>query len=377
MHNSRSTGLGTVSPSPVASGPHLLYSPTIMDPVSRVEPEYGIVLDGNIDDIGRSFQRFRQIPVDWDLMDGAQPVVPRKEFTLAKEVTTEGPGTFLGQARRKITLKPTDQRGWWFNRSDRSDYLPVGVSVLNVWTTGGVVSNIVLRSGPPSNYIRMVEHIIALRLGMEIDNVIIEMESGDPPLFDRGSMDLLDALESAGKDETDHTAEYVTVKETVTVGGPGGSFLTLVPADPACPMLSMDCAVDFKTAIGQQRIRFPVTPDHFRYGAAARTNSSASKKLYCQTVGRCFADVRNLGYTEKNVLIAGKRNYVNEPFLIHNGKSLEAVWHRASLDLLAALALIDRGRFVGHAISYKAGHTLDVNMVRLLYQLDLLKTVSV
>ncbi len=340
-------------------------------------PPYGIVLAGNMDEIRASFERFQAMPVDWNLMDEAAPVRPRNQFTIEHPVSAEGPGTFLGEAQRRITLKPTDQEGWWFNRADRAEYLPVGVAVNNVWTTGGVVSNIVLRSGPPSNYIRMVEHIIALRLGMEIDNVLIEMDSGDPPLFERGSLDLVEALEQAGNVEMQKPAHYVTVKETVTVGGPGGSFLTLCPADTKAPMLTMDCAVDFPTAIGRQRIQFPLNFKNFRHGAAARTNTSAMKKVYCQTVGKLFADVRNLGYTEKNVLIAGRRKYVNEPQLIHEGKSLEAVWHRAALDLLAALALIDRGRFLGHVISYKAGHTLDVNMVRMLYQLDLLKPVEV
>lgn len=337
--------------------------------------DHGIVIGGDMDQVYRAYERFNRIPVDWDLMSEAKPVQPRFQTTIEHEETTEGPGTFLGKEQRRITLKPCDQDGWWFNRSDYSDYLPVGVSVLNVWTTGGIVSNIVLRSGPPGNYIRMVEHIIALRLGLDIDNLIIEMDSGDPPLFDRGAMDLVRALDAAGTCTTNRPVEFVTVKETVTIGGPGGSFLTLHPANPDCPLLSMDCAVDFKTAIGQQRIRFPLTPKNFRYGAAARTNSSASKKLYCQTIGKCFADVRNLGYTENNVLIAGRKRYVNEPYLLHEDKSLEAVWHRSTLDLLAALALIDRGRFLGHAVSYKAGHTLDVNMIRLLYQLDLIKPV--
>lgn len=344
------------------------------DPVAT-EADFGIVIGGDIDSVQRSCERFNRIPVDWDLMSEAVPVEPRFQNTIDREVSTEGPGTFLGREQRRVTLKPCEQEGWWFNRSDHTDYLPVGVSVMNVWTTGGIVSNIVLRSGPPSNYIRMVEHIIALRLGMDIDNVMIEMASGDPPLFDRGAMDLVQALESAGRRPTDRAVDFVTVKESVTIGGPGGSFLTLHPANPCKPMLTMDCAVDFKTAIGQQRIRFPMNAKNFYYGAAARTNTSASKKLYCQTFGKFFADVRNLGYSEKNVLIAGRRRYLNEPYLLHEGKSLEAVWHRAALDLLAALALIDRGRFLGHAVSYKAGHTLDVNMVRLLYQLDLLETV--
>jgi hypothetical protein len=61
--------------------------------------------------------------------------------------------------------------------------------------------------------------------------------------------------------------------------------------------------------------------------------------------------------------------------MMHNGKSLEAAWHRATLDLLAGPALIDRGRFVGRIISYKAGHTLDVQMIRELYRHDLLEEV--
>jgi len=88
-----------------------------------------------------------------------------------------------------------------------------------------------------------------------------------------------------------------------------------------------------------------------------------------------FADTRNIGYTPKNILIAGKRRYYNEPKLMHGEKSLEAVWHRATLDLLAALALADRGRIVGKVISYRAGHSLDVQMVRELYQRDLLVEV--
>jgi UDP-3-O-acyl-N-acetylglucosamine deacetylase len=102
-----------------------------------------------------------------------------------------GPGTFLGKATRTLTFSPTDLEGWWFSREDVADSLPVRVSIRNVWTTGDVVSNIVLRSGPPQNYIRMVEHIVALKVGLPVDNVMISMESGDPPLFQRGSLDLV------------------------------------------------------------------------------------------------------------------------------------------------------------------------------------------
>lgn len=335
----------------------------------------GELLSGDLDTVRRSVSKLNGIPVDWDLMETSVPLPRRNQTTIREPVSVVGPGTFLRKNQCRITFKPTDQEGWWFDRTDQANSLPVGVAIHNVWNTGDVVSNIVLRSGSPHNYIRLVEHIIALRLGTSIDNLLIEMDSGDPPLFERGSMDLVEALEKAGSVETNIPVSYVTVKEPVTVGGPRGSFLTIRPADPDRPTLTLDCAVCFKTAIGRQRIQFPVQYEHFRYGAEARTNTSSAKMLFCRTLGKLFADIRNLGYTDKNVLIAGRWWYYNKPKLIHNGKSLEAVWHRATLDLLAALALIDRGRLAGHVTSYKAGHRLDVEMVRQLYQRDLLVAI--
>ena len=47
------------------------------------------------------------------------------------------------------------------------------------------------------------------------------------------------------------------------------------------------------------------------------------------------------------ILVAGPRHYFNPPRLIHNGKSLEAVWHRAALDLLAASKLSPRSLIAG------------------------------
>jgi UDP-3-O-acyl-N-acetylglucosamine deacetylase len=164
---------------------------------------------------------------------------------------------------------------------------------------------------------------------------------------------------------------YFTVKEKVTVGTTG-NFLTFVPAAPGDLSLTVDCAIDFQTAIGKQRIKFRLGRERFKYGAAARTNTSFIKMLYCRTIGKIFADIRHLGYTMDNILVASRWGYINEAKLLHDGKSLEAVWHRATLDLLAAIALIEDGRFCGHVVSYRAGHALDCHMIRLLYKNKLL-----
>jgi len=331
----------------------------------------GLVLGGDEETLRHSYEKWGLQGVDQEVPDSGAAAEAR-ETTLAQAFTVTGPGTFFGKATRTLRFEPYARKGWWFDRIDLASSLPIRVSVANVWTTA---RNIVLRSGSQHNYMRMVEHIIALRLGLALDSVMIRMDSGDPPLFDRSSMDLVENVDRAGIASLSESALTVAVKEPVTMGGPNGSFLTILPPEDDTRKLHIDCAVDFRSAIGKQRIRFTVNRDTFRHGAFARTNTTLGMTLFSKTIGNLFADVRNLGYNTRNILVAGRLRYLNKPRLIYNGKSLEAAWHRATLDLLAALALIDRGRLAGRVISYKAGHALDVEIIRALYRRNLLEEI--
>lgn len=327
----------------------------------------GKILAGDPSSIARASEALLLQPVDDRRIsdDASSPYGTRKR-TILSEVEVTGPGTFAGKLSRTLRFKPSKRDGWWIKRTDEPEQLPIEVASQNVWTAA---RNIVLRSGSPHNYLRMVEHIIALKNGLGIDNLLIETDSGDPPLFDRSSLDLVEALEGAGIVDAEPCceADFVTVSEPVTVGGDRGDFVTLLPAPPSWRKLRMDVAIDWPSVIGRQRIIFDVTRDNFVFGAAARTNATYRQMLLVKTVGKLFADMRNLGYTKRNILIHGKNRYINKPVedFDLNGKNHEAVWHRAVLDLLAAIALV-RGRFVGTAVSYRAGHRLDARFMTLL-----------
>ena len=124
--------------------------------------------------------------------------------------------------------------------------------------------------------------------------------------------------------------------------------------------------------IGCQRVLFDATPETFRYAAYARTNATRKQYILAKTVGKLFASTRNLGYNDKNILIHGRRRFYTSPRYPLGEKYLEPVWHRATLDLMAALSLTGADRFVGTVVSYRAGHTLDCDAVRALYRNDLL-----
>ena len=180
-------------------------------------------------------------------------------------------------------------------------------------------------------------------------------------------------MEHAKIVETNEDATYVTVKEPVAFGGGRGDFLLFLPAENGEKNLRIDCGISWNTVIGNQRILFDVTPETFRYAALARTNATRRQYILAKTVGKLFAATRNWGYNDRNILIHGKRRFYTEPRFPVGDKFLEPVWHRATLDLMAAIALIGGSdRFVGTVVSYRAGHTLDCDAIRALRRNDLL-----
>ena len=316
---------------------------------------------GDEEELFRRQEAMAKLAVDQTLFAPEDWAPPPFRRTLAQSFSVVGPGTYNKHEKSRLHFLP-EESDWLFERMDLEEQLPVRVDVGNVWTAS---RSIVLRSGGPHNYVRMTEHIIAQRLGLFLDGVRIQMGKGDPPLFDVGSMPIVEGIQNAGFRNTAEMAEYWTVAEPVALLGKNVSFLLMEPREDGRKLLSLDVAIDFPTAIGQQRIQFDLTPEIFTYGAHARTNCSRWEMFLFHTIGKFFADYRNMGYTRENILVAGKHKYTTTPKMLHKGKSLEAVWHRACLDLLAALSLFSAGRLAGKVTSFKAGHSLDCRWMTL------------
>ena len=340
--------------------------------MNTATPSYriGRIVFGSAASVAAAYERFRALPVDETRLaaDRSSPF-PAKRTTLRGETSVAGIGTFKGSERQTLTFAPSARPGWWIRRMDQPEQLDTAVDIANLWTSA---QNLVLRSGSPHNYLRMVEHIVALRVGLGVDDVLLKVNSGDPPLFDQSSLPLVDAMEGARIVETAADASYVTVREPVAFGGGRGDFLLFLPAEDGERNLRIDCAISWNTVIGNQRVLFDVTPETFRYAALARTNATRRQYILAKTVGKLFAATRNWGYNEKNILIHGRRRFYTEPRFPVGEKFLEPVWHRATLDLMAALALVGPDRFVGTVVSFRAGHTLDCDAVRALVRNDLL-----
>ena len=350
-------------------------------------PDHIRIYGGNSSELAANADALAAMAVDEEFRapDGWQP--PRFETTIAAETAAEGPGTYDKHARRQLRFLPSPAvSGWRFRRADlaassrkgccdddaQQPCIPVELHAVKSASRALLLT----AAGHDECSMGMAEHIICQRLGLAISNLDIAADSYDPPLFDAGSMEIVEALTSAGiRELPDRPLPTITVKEPVAIIRPGGSGCLLwQPAAEGDRNLHLDVAIDFPNAIGRQRLRFDLCPQAFTKGAHARTNCSAREVLLARTLGWFSSKYRNFGYTRKNILIAGRKRYCNTPaLLLPNGKSLEAVWHRACLDLVAALSLLPNGWPAGTFLSYKGGHVLDVTFLTHLLDDGLLK----
>ena len=340
-----------------------------------------LLLQGTGENYEKAFHALAEMPVDLDLPAPEGWLPPRYATTIRQEAEVTGPATYQKGLRRTLRLRPAlaphAPAGWNFWREDLPEELPIPAVLASVSQARRAI---VLQSGSPGNALRMSEHVVCQRLGLGIDSLRVDLLSEDPPLFDQGSLPLVQALDQAGlQEDPARPLRYLAPAKPVALLHPdnGGFLLWEPPREPEDRRLFLDVSVDFPTAIGRERLRLCLHPEAFRQGAAARTNCSAREMRLAKTLGLLLPSLRNLGYTRKNILLAGKKEYANPPNpapSLPPGESPEPVWPRPLLGLVAALSLLPPlCRPAGRLASFKAGHLLDVRFLKLLLRNGLLK----
>jgi UDP-3-O-[3-hydroxymyristoyl] N-acetylglucosamine deacetylase/3-hydroxyacyl-[acyl-carrier-protein] dehydratase len=94
--------------------------------------------------------------------------------------------------------------------------------------------------------IQTCEHVLAALVGLEIDNLIIELSTSEPPIMDGSSKYFIKALESAGIKQLEAFREVFVVKEVISyIDDKSGSEITIIPSDS----YQITTMVDFGTKI--------------------------------------------------------------------------------------------------------------------------------
>jgi UDP-3-O-acyl N-acetylglucosamine deacetylase len=280
----------------------------------------------------------------------------RPQRTIARSAEVHGAGYITGQHVRLRFMPAPADTGVVFVRTDlaRPDLggdarLPAHVSQVT-----GTQRRTTL--GRPPLTVTLVEHVLAALCGLRIDNCLVELDAPEPPGLDGSAAPFVAALTAAGLVKQPEPKAVWTVEAPVLVRHQDAT-LTLHPAEHG--ELRASYLLDYgpRAPIDCQRFSTTVGPAAFQTDVApCRTfvTQDEAVMLRQQGLGK-HAKVTDLVVFGPRGPIDNRLRFANEPA------------RHKTLDLIGDLFLA--GADVrGHAVAYRSGHPLNVELARLLHE---------
>lgn len=133
-----------------------------------------------------------------------------KQHTITAPVTVSGVGLHTGVVANMTFLPAPPNHGIVFQRVDLPDQPTVEADVDYVvdLSRGTTIE----KNGARVN---TVEHTLAALVGLEIDNVLIQLDGPEPPIMDGSSIEFVNALQSVGVEEQNALRDYFEVPEGI------------------------------------------------------------------------------------------------------------------------------------------------------------------
>lgn len=164
-----------------------------------------------------------------------------KQRTIEKKVTLEGVGLHTGENVTMSFVPAKENHGFAFKRVDLE-----GEPIIEA--DANYVVNTQRGTNLEKNGVKIQtsEHVLAALVGLDIDNVLIELNSTEPPIMDGSSKFFVKALEEAGIVEQEQNREEYIVKDVITYKDEAtGSEITVIPSDE----YQITTMVDFGTKV--------------------------------------------------------------------------------------------------------------------------------
>lgn len=149
------------------------------------------------------------------------------QTTIKGPVTVKGVGLHTGQEVTMTFMPAPEDHGYKFQRTDLEGRPVVEADVdLVVDVSRGTT---IEKNGARIN---TVEHVLAALVGLEIDNVLIQLNASETPIMDGSSKPFIDAILEVGIKEQTKEREYFHVPENVTYADPErGVEMVAMPLD--------------------------------------------------------------------------------------------------------------------------------------------------
>ena len=134
-----------------------------------------------------------------------------KQTTIKAPVTVKGVGLHTGK-EVIMTFKPApENHGFKFQRIDLPGSPIIDADVDNVTDTSRGTT--ITQNGAS---VSTVEHTLAALAGLELDNILIEIDAPETPIMDGSSIIFIEELEKVGFDIQDADREYFVIPSNIT-----------------------------------------------------------------------------------------------------------------------------------------------------------------
>jgi UDP-3-O-[3-hydroxymyristoyl] N-acetylglucosamine deacetylase len=277
-----------------------------------------------------------------------EPATARR--TLKAAISCIGHGLHSGTDVTLNLLPAAPGTGIVFNRTDLNVKIPAKFDRVNDTRLCTVINTGDARVGT-------IEHLMAALSASGVDDVEIQVNAPELPIFDGSAAPFLFLIESAG------IVEHAGLRETLEILRPvrvehNGAFAELRPHHAGGTGFELSLAIEFAAAaIGAQAYSFTLSSENFATEiAAARTFAHASEIEALRQAGLAK------GGSLANAIVVDGAKILNPEGLRFAD---EFVRHKL-LDVVGDLALAGApisGRFIGS----KTGHALNNQLLRAVF----------
>ncbi|MEI4480308.1 MULTISPECIES: UDP-3-O-acyl-N-acetylglucosamine deacetylase [unclassified Phyllobacterium] len=272
------------------------------------------------------------------------------QTTIAKRISVSGAGVHSGAPVTLSFLPAAVNTGIVFNVVDSAGVRhPIKALVSEVGATD-LSTQLANAEGIT---ISTIEHVMAAIAGSGIDNMVLEIDGPEVPIFDGSSAAFLEAFDEAGLSQQSAKRRYIRILKSSRVES-GASWAEFIPYEGT----RYEVEIDFETpVIGRQKFAGDMDDAVFR-----KEISRARTFGFMRDVERLWAAGLALGSSLDNSLVIGDDNTVINPGGLRYPD--EFVRHK-TLDAIGDLSLAG-APFIGCFRSYRGGHRLNASAVRAL-----------
>ncbi len=271
--------------------------------------------------------------------------------TIKNQARISGIGLHTGN-KVNLTFKPAPvNSGIHFVRVDIKDKPAIkaeSVSVLESCKTQRRTS-----LGIGNAEVQTVEHLMAVLSGLQLDNLLIEVDNNEIPGLDGSGIEFLSLLKEAGIVEQETSRKYFSIKEPLWVEE-GQAMIVALPAND----YSIRYTLQYDhLLLKAQYLELVVTPESFEQElASSRTFCLQEEAESLQGIGL------GKGANYQNTLVVGEKEVIKNTLRFQD----EFVRHKI-LDLMGDLYVLG-AQIKGKIIAIRSGHSLNLKLLQKIYQ---------